>query len=528
MALRIWVVMALSAAVAVAPIPFGPADAPWGGGAALADDDDGDDGGDDDDDGDDDGDDDRGAAGGGAAGGGAAGGSPDRDPGQARDDGSAGDGALSRGDGDDPVSRWLRRTFGGASDAPPPPLRGPLAPPTSPLPAPRLVPEDAAPDEIVAFDLDPADIAGLIADGYSPRETAALGGLGVTLHRLGIPQGTDLPAARARVAALPSGGTADLNHFYRAESDPVPAPAPCRDGGCATLRLVDWPAAAACAPVARIGMIDTPVNVDHPALAATPIATLRTADADSAPATPVHGTAVAALLVGDPGTGLAGLLPGTALIAVDAFHSAGRDERAEVVAVLRGLSELAEARVDVVNLSIAGPPNALLAEAVGRLAARGMVLVAAAGNGGPGAAPAYPAALAPVIAVTAVDADARIYRRAQRGDHLDLAAPGVEVWTAASISGLRPKTGTSFAVPFVTAALARLKAAAPDQTADALRARLAATARDLGAPGRDPVFGHGLLSAAGLCDADPRVWTAGAPDDGTAPPPPAENPERTE
>ncbi|WP_222626003.1 S8 family serine peptidase, partial [Meridianimarinicoccus zhengii] len=404
--------------------------------------------------------------------------------------------------------------------------RTPRAPQSAPRPPQRPVLADAAPDEIVAFDLAPDDLSSLIAEGFTARETATLGGLGVTLHRLGIAPGLDLATARARVAALPSGAGADFNHFYRPEA--ADTPAPCRGDGCVALRQVDWPAPASCAPVARIGMIDTAVNVDHPALAATPIATLRTAAEDSPPATPAHGTAVAALLVGDPATGLAGLLPGTALIAVDAFHQAGRDERADVVAVLRGLSELADARVDVVNLSIAGPPNALLEDAVSRLAGRGMVLAAAVGNDGPGAPPAYPGAYDPVIAVTAVDADARIYRRAQQGDHVDIAAPGVEVWTAASISGLRPKTGTSFAVPFVTAALARLKAGAPDLDADDLRARLVETARDLGTPGRDPVFGHGLLSAAGHCAPSPQVWTAGAPGDSPAPTPPPENSTRTE
>ena len=81
-------------------------------------------------------------------------------------------------------------------------------------------------------------------------------------------------------------------------------------------------------------------------------------------------------------------------------------------------------------------------------------MIAAAGNDGPRAEPAYPAAYDSVIAVTAVDRSGTIYRRAIRGAHVDLAAQGVEVWTAASVKGARWKTGTSFAAPYVTAAVA--------------------------------------------------------------------------
>ena len=128
-----------------------------------------------------------------------------------------------------------------------------------------------------------------------------------------------------------------------------------------------------------------------------------------------------------------------------------------------------------------------------------IIITAAVGNAGPSAGPRFPAGYGPVIAVTAVDGDAQVYRRAVSGPHVDLAAPGVNVWTAASISGGRPKTGTSFAAPFVTAALALMRGQNPNLTGAEAVAALARDARDLGAKGRDKVFGHGLISARNLC-----------------------------
>lgn len=73
------------------------------------------------------------------------------------------------------------------------------------------------------------------------------------------------------------------------------------------------------------------------------------------------------------------------------------------------------------------------------------------------------------------------------------------MWTAASISGVRQKTGTSFAAPFVTAAAAVLLAARPELTPPELEAELAKSADDIGAPGKDKNYGWGLLNVRALC-----------------------------
>ena len=197
-------------------------------------------------------------------------------------------------------------------------------------------------------------------------------------------------------------------------------------------------------------------------------------------------------------------MPSAKLIAIDAFHRGARqDDRADAYDLVRALDLLSTRKVDVVNMSLSGPANALLEKLVRKLGAE-TVIVAAAGNQGPKAGPAYPAAYPEVFAVTAVDRRKKAYRRAGRGEHIDLAAPGVAIWTAASISGARPKTGTSFAAPFVTAAAALAKSSGMKSVAE-IHDALAKSAEDLGDPGKDPVFGWGLLNVRALCAPSPEI-----------------------
>ncbi|MFX0544217.1 S8 family serine peptidase [Roseovarius sp. S1116L3] len=131
-----------------------------------------------------------------------------------------------------------------------------------------------------------------------------------------------------------------------------------------------------------------------------------------------------------------------------------------------------------------------------------MAVVAAAGNEGPGAEPAYPAAFERVLAATAVDRRERAYRQANQGPYINFAAPGVRVWAAASISGGRLQSGTSHAAPFVTASLAVQRLRAPDVALQQTIDQMTRCAKDLGEAGHDPVFGHGLVPAPGQCFAE--------------------------
>ena len=305
---------------------------------------------------------------------------------------------------------------------------------------------------------------------------------------------------------MASGADADFNHFYRSsQAEPAAQATACTHANCAAWAAIGWPAdrigTQSCPLTTRIGLIDTGINPDHDILAGASVQLLPRAG-DPLPSGAVHGTAIASLLVGAPGSRVPGLLPGAELLAVDVFSRSAGDERADVAALVEGLDLLAAQEVRLFNLSLAGPPNSVLSRMLDRLTEpEGLdaVIVAAAGNAGPTAAPAWPAAHPQVIAVTATDPRGRVYPGAQRGDHLALAAPGVNLLAATSVRGARGKTGTSFAVPFVTAAAAVQMSRPAAQTGAQIRTSLAEAARDLGAAGRDPIFGHGLLSAAALC-----------------------------
>ena len=376
-----------------------------------------------------------------------------------------------------------------------------------PRPAPRA---NQATGEIVATGLEDDDIARLVELGYSVLSRQQLQTPPSTLVRFRVRSGVSLDEARSEVTGISAAARADFNHYYRTSAPVTPAPSPsgadCSGPGCAARKLICWPIAPGgrdgCGAGARIGLIDTGINPDHLAfkggrleVVASPVEAEGVRKSSRR-----HGTAVASILIGSDESRTPGLLPEATVIAVDAFYRGkGNDERSDLFTLVKAIDLVSQRDVSIINMSLSGPPNAVLEQTMANLEKGNIIVVAAAGNMGPKAEPVYPAAYPGVIAVTAVDHRGRIYRRAGRGEHIDISGPGVEVWIAASISGARFATGTSYAVPFITAATA-LALEEPGRLGhDEVLAMLAQGALDLGAPGRDDVYGHGLLQAAGLC-----------------------------
>jgi subtilisin family serine protease len=257
---------------------------------------------------------------------------------------------------------------------------------------------------------------------------------------------------------------------------------------------------ASCGQGIRIGMVDTPVDTGHEALQGQSVVARSFIRPYREPAPAEHGTAIATMLVGRPGDqGWGGLLPRAELFAGNIFAITDSGaEAADLVALVKALDWLAEEKVHVVNMSIAGADNRLLRFAINQAAARSMVMIAAVGNWGRADRPAYPAAYDQVIGVTAIDMQNRIYAYANRGSYVAFAAPGVNIWTAVPGGG-RYQSGTSFAVPYLTSLVATEIASGSSISPAFLKELFSRQAADLGAPGKDDIFGWGLVRRAPRC-----------------------------
>lgn len=259
--------------------------------------------------------------------------------------------------------------------------------------------------------------------------------------------------------------------------------------------MLTTPLNPVCEDTLGVGIIDSSIFMDHPAFAAmsergTGIVTRDFID--SALEQPKgHGTAVAGLLAGQADD-LSPLLPGATLYSAGVVYS--RDtfhEGATVTNLLRALDWLMIQDVQVINMSLAGPPNRLLAQAIETTVTSGRFIVAAVGNEGPHAPAQYPAAYDFVISATAVTDERDIYRWANQGDYVDFSALGVSVPTTRGDGSIGKESGTSIAAPVVSAFLAC--ALVKHRSASSALNSMKAHSVDLGMPGQDAVFGHGLL-----------------------------------
>ena len=240
-----------------------------------------------------------------------------------------------------------------------------------------------------------------------------------------------------------------------------------------------------------IAVIDSGIDVKHPELANAIADNFDALGSKEGPH--VHGTGIAGAIVSH--ARLMGSAPEARILAIRAFGAAPNGAESTSFVILKGLDYAAAHGAQVVNMSFAGPKDALIERGIAATAAKGILMVAAAGNAGPKSPPLYPAANTNVIAVTATDAQDRLFAASNRGSHIAISAPGVDIFLPAPDDKYQMTSGTSFSAAYVSGLAALMLERNPALKPGEVRAILLKTARDLGAPGRDDLFGAGEADA---------------------------------
>jgi subtilisin family serine protease len=240
-----------------------------------------------------------------------------------------------------------------------------------------------------------------------------------------------------------------------------------------------------------IAVIDSGIDIRHPELANAIAGSFDALGSKEGPH--VHGTGIAGAIVSH--ARLMGSAPAARILAIRAFGAAPSGAESTSFVILKGLDYAAAHGAQIVNMSFAGPKDALIERGIAAAAAKGIVMVAAAGNAGAKSPPLYPAANASVIAVSATDAQDKLFAASNRGSHIAISAPGVDIFLPAPDEKYQMTSGTSFSAAYISGLAALMLERNPALKPNEVRAILMKTARDLGAPGRDDFFGAGEADA---------------------------------
>lgn len=338
------------------------------------------------------------------------------------------------------------------------------------------------------------------------------------IERLGGQRVKDLPlvgatvvrlpdaAAERAVEALPAVERVEDDVVVRSLAKPRPSqPAQVVSWGVDRIEAdVAWPAGTGDA--VKVAVLDTGIDTSHPDLVANiaggfdAIGRRGGYRDDNG-----HGTHVAGIVAAASNDiGVVGVASGADLYAVKVLDRKGSGYLSDII---EGLEWAIGNDMDVANMSLGTPSySATFAQAVQAAYDAGIVLVAAAGNDGPGADTVeYPARFPQVIAVSATTASDAVASFSSTGPSVELAAPGSSVYSTYKGSAYKTLSGTSMASPHVAGSAALVIGTAPSATYDTdadgawdpaeVRTKLRATAEDLGAAGPDPSFGYGLVRA---------------------------------
>ena len=287
--------------------------------------------------------------------------------------------------------------------------------------------------------------ADLAAKGYQLKSSKKYKAIDIALNIYTVPDQTDVKQAVGSLRSRYPNFTIDANHLYD-----------LHDGETGKQKkILQWgKVTKACGKGLKIGLLDTSLQSNHAMFAGREITSKSFLPPGEKPAPKFHATAITSIWISEK----TGLAPSAEVYVASVFRRENKKQiNTSTEWLLSGLSWLAEQEVDVVNLSFGGPANKVFEKAIANVQKKGVIFVASAGNNGPTAPPVFPAAYKDVIAVTAVDSKLKLYNKANNGDYIDFAAPGVNILVAKPGNGKKIVSGTSYAAPYVAAAVAILK-----------------------------------------------------------------------
>ena len=311
-------------------------------------------------------------------------------------------------------------------------------------------------------------------------------------------------AAAGKVRALAGVKTVELDVVqYAYKGKPVP-PAPVQDTPWGVGKIEApfvWTGYLLRGAGVDVGIIDTGIDMDHPDLKANVkggwncIAETANFDDDNG-----HGSHVAGTVAGVDNTiGVIGVAPSANLWGIKVLNRSGRGTTSDII---EGMQWAIDHDLDVINMSLGTSSYVEAYEiATDAVLDAGVIMVCSAGNSGPAEnTVGYPAAFEGVIAVAATDSADVVASFSSRGEQVDVAAPGVSIFSTTKSGGYTTMSGTSMAAPHVTGTVAlMLNSADPnnDGTWTPLEAelRLEDTALELGEPDFDTAYGWGRIVA---------------------------------
>jgi subtilisin family serine protease len=213
-----------------------------------------------------------------------------------------------------------------------------------------------------------------------------------------------------------------------------------------------------------------------------------------------HGTFVAGIIAAQGKSMSRGLVPEIKIIDFRGLNSDGIGDLGILDQIWQRIADMVAEGVPIklINYSIDNgvPPSPYLDSIIANLTNAGVIIVAAAGNARTSDRNIvhYPASNPNTLAVGAVDSQMELAEFSRYGENLTLVAPGKKIYSTVIDNQYYTMSGTSFAAPFVTGALAFLWSIKPTLTREEMLSLLLNSTTHLGDPGKNELFGYGLLN----------------------------------